>query len=293
MGKGKRGGKREARGERWEGNFYGNSENHKNQCYLRPLFSYICSMKIAKLNDGPEIFYTIQGEGKNMGRPSIFVRSSLCNLHCIWCDTDYTWNWEGTRFAHVKDADPAYQKFRMEEQIVEMTEEEIAAEVLKYPCKNLVLTGGEPLMQQLEWMALMKILWESDNDYFFEVETNGTIKPIPLFNMYIDQYNVSPKLANSHNKESLRLKPEALAYFAESPKSIFKFVLNKEEDFTEVQALIHTYQLAPNRIYLMPEGTSPADLTTKQQWLVELCKQYGFNYTDRLHVHIYGAKRGV
>jgi organic radical activating enzyme len=250
-------------------------------------------MKIAKLNDGPEIFYTIQGEGKNLGRPSIFVRSSLCNLHCIWCDTDYTWNWEGTRFAHVKDADPAYKKFRMEDQIVEMEVSEIAEEVMKYPCKNLVLTGGEPMMQQEDWVKLMEILRSRDENYFFEVETNGTKLPTPAFDKYIDQYNVSPKLANSGNKKSLREKADVYAYFAEKQKAVFKFVQTKEADLEETLALIQQFHIPPHRVYMMPEGTSPASLQAKQQWLVEICKQHGFNYTDRLHVHIYGAKRGV
>lgn len=250
-------------------------------------------MKIAKLHEGPEIFYTIQGEGKNLGRPSIFVRSSLCNLHCIWCDTDYTWNWEGTRFKHVKDAEPGYAKFRMEEQIVEMKVEEIAAEVMKYPCKNLVLTGGEPMMQQEDWVALMELLRDKDESYFFEVETNGTKLPIPAFDQYINQYNVSPKLANSGNKKSLREKADVYAYFAENPKAIFKFVQTKEEDLDETLGLIRQYKIPANRVYLMPEGTSPEALKAKQLWLVEVCKQHGFNYTDRLHVHIYGPKRGV
>jgi organic radical activating enzyme len=250
-------------------------------------------MKIAKLHEGPEIFYTIQGEGKNLGMPSIFVRSSLCNLHCIWCDTDYTWNWEGTRFKHVKDAEVGYAKFRMEEQIVEMEVEEIAAEVMKYPCKNLVLTGGEPMIQQEDWVALMEILRSKDESYFFEVETNGTKLPIPAFDQYINQYNVSPKLANSGNKRSLREKAEVYTYFAENPKAVFKFVQTKEEDLEETLGLIRQYNILANRVYLMPEGTSPEALKAKQLWLVEVCKQHGFNYTDRLHVHIYGPKRGV
>lgn len=250
-------------------------------------------MKIAKLNDGPEIFYTIQGEGKNLGRPSIFVRSSLCNLHCVWCDTDYTWNWEGTRFKHEKDTLSGYKKFKMEEQIVEMSTDEIAAEVMKYPCKNLVLTGGEPMMQQEAWVELMTRLRKEDPGYFFEVETNGTKLPLPAFDQYIDQYNVSPKLANSGNKRSLREKPEVYAYFAKSPKAVFKFVVTKEEDLKEIVALVQSYHIPREHIYLMPEGTSPEALTARQQWLVEVCKKHGFNYTDRLHVHIYGAKRGV
>jgi 7-carboxy-7-deazaguanine synthase len=250
-------------------------------------------MKIAKLNDKPEIFYSIQGEGKNLGRPSIFVRASLCNLHCLWCDTDYTWNWEGTRFRHQHDELPGYQKFKMEEQIVEMSTEELVEEIRQHPCLNLVLTGGEPLMQQQGWVELMQALRNRDAGYGFEVETNGTKLPTEAFDRLIDQYNVSPKLANSGNKRSLREKPEAYAFFAQSPKAHFKFVIQNQSDLEEVQQLIERYALSPENIYLMPEGTSPETLRSRQQWLVEVCKQQGFHYTDRLHVHIYGAKRGV
>jgi organic radical activating enzyme len=82
-------------------------------------------------------------------------------------------------------------------------------------------------------------------------------------------------------------------YFAENPKAVFKFVQTKEEDLEETLGLIRQYKIPANRVYLMPEGTSPEALKAKQLWLVEVCKQHGFNYTDRLHVHIYGPKRGV
>ena len=110
-------------------------------------------MKLARLPDGsPEIFHTLQGEGASLGKPSVFIRSSLCNLHCQWCDTDYTWNWEGTPWKHERDGDPGYAKFRKSEQIIQRTPAEVAACAERFPCRHLVLTGGEPLLQEQEFL---------------------------------------------------------------------------------------------------------------------------------------------
>lgn len=250
-------------------------------------------LKMARLNGRPEIFYSIQGEGKSIGVPSIFVRTSLCNLHCIWCDTDYTWNWVGTRFPHEHDALPGYRKFQKKDWIVECSIREIADEVAAFPCKNVILTGGEPMLQQPALAALMRTLRSISMDYRFEVETNGTLKPSAEFDAGIDQYNVSPKLENSNNSRKLRERPVPLRFFSQSPKANFKFVLAAENDLTEVLALADTYQITAEKIWLMPEATGREALQEKRQWLVEICKQYGFRYSDRLHVQIWGSKKGV
>lgn len=250
-------------------------------------------MKLAKLNGKAEIFHTIQGEGKSLGRPSIFIRTSLCNLHCSWCDTDYTWNWIGTPFKHEKDADPGYEKYSKTEYIVQLSAEEIATELERIDCRNVVLTGGEPLLQQSELVELMHLLRKADQRYRFEVETNGTILPSEAFDELVDQYNVSPKLANSNNPIKLREKPEVYDFFSNNKKAVFKFVVSNTDDLQEVLDLIRKYAISPNHVFLMPEGTSPEKLRAKQQWLIEECKKHNFNYTDRLHIHIYGNKRGV
>lgn len=251
------------------------------------------SLKLARLHAQPEIFYSIQGEGKSTGIPSIFVRTALCNLHCIWCDTDYTWNWVGTRFRHVNDANPGYQKFSKKDWIAECSIAEVAKSVGAYPCKNVILTGGEPMLQQVGLVALMLQLRSESSEYRFEVETNGTLIPNTEFDSAIDQYNVSPKLGNSANPRKLREKPTALRFFAQSPKANFKFVVAEKTDLEEVLALIKTYEIAPEKVWLMPEGTHAKVLAKRRIWLVETCKTFGFRYSDRLHVQIWGAKKGV
>ncbi|MDX2135018.1 MAG: 7-carboxy-7-deazaguanine synthase QueE [Saprospiraceae bacterium] len=250
-------------------------------------------LKLARLHGEPEIFYTIQGEGRNMGRPSVFVRTSLCNLHCVWCDTDYTWNWIGTPFSHVNDADPSYCKFDKKDWLIRCTIAETAGRVAAFPCKNVVLTGGEPMMQQAALAALMDALRSIDATYRFEVETNATYVPIPDFDARVDQYNASPKLENSGNTRRLRERPAALRFFAASPKTGFKFVIAEPSDMEEVLQLISRYDIPPEKVWLMPEGNTRQALSARREWLVEVCKVYGFNYTDRLHVQIWETQKGV
>lgn len=250
-------------------------------------------LKMARLNGSAEVFHSIQGEGKSIGVPSVFVRTSLCNLHCIWCDTDYTWNWRGTRFAHRRDAQPGYRKFDKKAWIVECTASELAAAVAAFPCRNVVLTGGEPMLQQAGLCDLMQCLRQCFGDYRFEVETNGTLVPVPAFDAAIDQYNVSPKLANSNNALRLREKAAALHFFAGSEKANFKFVISEKADLEEVMNLATRYAIASDRIWLMPEGVTAAPLAKRRKWLVEICKSEGFRFSDRLHIQIWGSKKGV
>ncbi len=248
---------------------------------------------MARLDGRPEVFFSIQGEGKSLGVPSIFVRTSRCNLHCIWCDTDYTWNWVGTPFAHVHDVLPDYRKFDKKDWIATCSVELVAEQVAAFPCHNVILTGGEPLLQQPGLVGLMNVLRRRSADYRFETETNGTRLPGAELDAAIDQYNVSPKLENSANPRRLRERPAVLRFFAQSPKANFKFVVAAPGDLTEVLELVDHYSIAPEKVWLMPEGMSPAALAERRLWLVEICKQYNFRYSDRLHVQIWGSKKGV
>lgn len=251
------------------------------------------TLKLAVLNGQPEIFHTLQGEGVSMGVPSIFVRSSLCNLHCTWCDTDYTWNWEGTPWPHENDAKPGYKKFKKADYLTEVTIDDVAEQIRHSPCKNIILTGGEPLLQQEGWSELIQHLRSQDGEYRFEVETNGTQLPTPFMQEAINQWNVSPKLSNSGNAENLRVSEKALNYFSTAPNAWFKFVVQDEQDLAEVQELEQKFTIPRSRILLMPEGRDEDTLHKRRLWLADLCRDNGYRFSDRLHIHLWGSKRGV
>ena len=250
-------------------------------------------MKLARLGNGPEIFHTIQGEGVSAGCPAVFIRASRCNLHCVWCDTDHTWNFEGTPWIHNKDQPDKPSKHNKQAATFEIPPENIAEIVLRHQCPRLVLTGGEPLLQQDDFLRVIELVRPHMPDCFIEVETNGTRIPSPAFAAAVDQFNVSPKLANSGMAEALRIAPDALAFFASSPNAWFKFVITSQDDLEEVRALIKSNALPHSRILLMPEGRTAAELDATAPWLAGQCRDLGFRFSDRLHVRLWGDQRGV
>ena len=241
-------------------------------------------MKISRLANGsPEIFHTLQGEGPSLGAPAVFLRLSLCNLHCIWCDTPYTWNWEKTPWKHQDGV-----KFSKAEQITELTPAEIAPLISHYNCDRLVLTGGEPLLQQKDLIALNHLL---PHIPFIEIETNGTQIPSDALRERVTQFNVSPKLSNSGIDPKLRLNFDALRLLASLPNATFKFVVCNQTDLDEVRTLQAQLKLPSNRIHLMPEGRDPATLQTRSLWLADICRDNGYRLSPRLHVLLWGNER--
>lgn len=232
-------------------------------------------LKVSKKPDGhPEIFFSVQGEGVNIGKPAIFLRLGLCNLKCTWCDTKYTWDWK---------------TYNPKEQLVEMTRENVEEEIMRYGCKYLVATGGEPMIQQSELIPLLEHL--QNRGFFIEVETNGTIIPDQRLLNSVDHWSISPKLQNSGNSRSLREVPECYRLFGRIASSHFKYVIQSEDDFKEVQTLADRYDLVPKRIILMPEAQSREDLLDRSRWLIELCKAEGYMFSTRLHILLWGNER--
>lgn len=238
----------------------------------------------------PEIFHSIQGEGVAAGRPSVFVRLSNCNLHCHWCDTPYTWNFEGTPFAHREDEAGQMAKYPREANRLTWPVERAADAIRAFDCRHLVFTGGEPLLQQPALAALCSLLGPT---YHVEIESNGTTALTAAFDPHVDQLNLSIKLSHSGNAETLRLKPDAIAAYAADPRAWFKFVVAAPEDVQEVVALAEDHAIPAERILLMPEGIDSATLRARMAWLAPLCLARGYRLSDRLHIHLYGDTRGT
>jgi 7-carboxy-7-deazaguanine synthase len=229
-------------------------------------------MKIA------ELFYSIQGEGKLAGVPSVFVRASGCNLRCTWCDTPYaSWNPEGG----------------------EVSIEQIVEGVAAYPSRHVVLTGGEPMIMP-EIGALCSAL--KRRDHHITMETAATVfTPVE-----IDLASLSPKLSNSTPRDrdggrfaaahdQQRINPATIQKFIDAaPDFQLKFVVSEESDLPEITALLDVlHGWSPSDVLLMPEGTDAAKLEAKALWLSEVCKQTGFRYCPRLHIALYGNHRGT
>lgn len=250
-------------------------------------------MKLAKLGDGPEIFHTIQGEGVSVGAPAVFIRASRCNLHCVWCDTDHTWNFQGTPWPHEKDFVSGYTKHLKTDVTYEITPGKAAERILAFPSRRTVITGGEPLLQEEAFSEMIQQILAVQAEHVFEVETNGTRIPSQAFYAAVDQFNVSPKLSNAAMPEALRLNSAALKFFAQSPKAWFKFVVAQPADLEEIQELIATHAIPPQRVLLMPEGRTAEELDLHGPWLAEICRNHGFRFCDRLHIRLWGDTRGV
>ncbi len=272
-------------------------------------------MRLAKMPNGtPEIYSAVQGEGLTMGKPMTFVRLSGCNLHCVWCDTYYTWNFEGTKFDNEHLTAP---KVKMADYQITMTPEEVADYIKKVSRghQSVVFTGGEPLIQQAEIQNVMRIL---GNEWYAELETNGTQLLKPETAMFINQINCSPKLASSGNSKILRHNPKAIRSILESgleENICFKFVVKAEtlqNDMDEIEEWIRSIVLAYDEgsglsegftriatsrlkklIYLMPEGINPDRIREGLKVLNEIAQDEGYKVSPRLQILTYGEKRAV
>lgn len=234
----------------------------------QPVSSQIGTLKLS------EVFYSLQGEGIDVGKPAVFIRTALCNLSCTWCDTKYTWDWS---------------HYDYDREVSEMTIPEIQEQISGFDTKHCVITGGEPLIQQMKLIPLLSNL--KNKDYFVEVETNGTILPSDTVERFVDRWNVSPKLQNSLISNQCREVQSCLEYFACNPKAYIKFVICNHSDIAEVKTLIGKYKLKSQRIILMPEGNSAPEIMEKSKWLAEICLANGYRLSVRLHTLVWSGTR--
>jgi 7-carboxy-7-deazaguanine synthase len=231
---------------------------------------------MARMPSGePEVFASIQGEGASIGVPSTFLRLSICNLRCSWCDTAYTWDW--TRYDRA-------------EQTMQCSVEDVVERVSGLPPRNVVITGGEPLLQREALEPLCVALGAAD--YTIEIETNGTIAPGPLGGV-VTRWNVSPKLRSAGNAGLRTIDAGVLKSFAAQPGAVLKFVISEPADVDEAAAIAAGAGFNAGRVILMPEGRTAADLAAKSGWLAEACTARGFRFSTRLHILLWGDKRGV
>jgi 7-carboxy-7-deazaguanine synthase len=227
-----------------------------------------------------EIFYSIQGEGELTGVPSVFVRTSGCNLRCAWCDTPYaSWNPEGP----------------------EMTLDEIISEVERHPTRYVVLTGGEPMVAKGIRGLASRL---RDSGKHITIETAATVAPEGIA---CDLASLSPKLSNStpeagtiepawiERHEERRLRPDIVRDWIGSYHHQLKFVITNDSQIAEIEDLLGQVgeKVTPERVQLMPEGRTVDELRHKASSLLDLCKRKGYRYCNRLHIELFGNTRGT
>ncbi len=223
-----------------------------------------------------EIFYSIQGEGSLVGVPSVFVRSSGCNLRCTWCDTPYTsWHPEGQ----------------------ENSVEQILAQITEFPATHVVVTGGEPMIAP----GMVELTHElRAAGLHITIETAGTVY-LPVA---CDLMSISPKLSNSipvdreegrwaAQHDRLRIQPDVLQRLLAGYTCQLKFVISSESDLQEVETIRAACRAGAGQVILMPEGVKPEILHERALWLAEVCKRTGYRLSPRLHVDLWGDRRGV
>lgn len=157
--------------------------------------------------------------------------------------------------------------------------------------RSLVISGGEPLLQQMELTLLLKIL--KSLGYWVEIETNGTVKPTEEFLTLVDQINCSPKLSNCGDPRKFRVRNESLAILSGSSKVYFKFVIGSETDLVEVEEYIRDFSMSSDRVYLMPLGMTREELALTTEKTRVLAEKYSLQFSSRRHVELFGTKRGV
>lgn len=224
-----------------------------------------------------EIFYSIQGEGRLVGTPSVFVRTSGCNLRCKWCDTPYTsWRPEGKEWGLGKIIDA----------------------VRKYPTPYVVVTGGEPLLAG-EIEELTRRL--KKKGCLITIETAATI----FKSVVCDLVSMSPKLSNStpwereggrfsQMHEDRRINLPVVQKFIDRYDYQLKFVVEGKKDFAEIQGILRKLtKVDPAKVVIMAQGRTKKELRERAPWIVEMCKARGFRYTPRLQIDLYGNRRAT
>jgi len=229
---------------------------------------------------------TIQGEGPYTGRRAFFLRLGICNLKCTWCDTKYTWDWKN---------------YDYKEELKRMSCEQINDKLSDLGAFSnpglIVISGGEPMLQRHKLVELLTDWTFAYAPPIVQMETAGTVSPSDLGNYFPANYFVvSPKLNNSGNDLSKSIKPEIISEFNElalMDMACFKFVVAADKDVNEVLDFTEKFSISPCDVWLMPNTKKlTKDFSMMDYSTAERAIKYGFNYSDRLHVRIWGGDRG-
>lgn len=236
-----------------------------------------------------EVFSSIQGEGKTMGKPSVFLRLGGCNLMC---------GGQGTQFDNELHNGAKWRCDSIEvwmKAIAKPLNEIFTPQMIRNLTNgfHLIITGGEPLMQQENILALLEYLKEEENlTPFVEIESNGTIMPNERLFKRVNQFNVSPKLSNSGNERSARLNESVLKKLSSHENTQFKYVIAEKEDWSEVlQDFIPIH--GSRQVCLMPAGETQDQLNKTREMVSQICIAEAISYTDRLHIVLWNKKTGV
>ncbi|MGC0379917.1 7-carboxy-7-deazaguanine synthase QueE [Streptomyces sp. SAI-129] len=216
---------------------------------------------------------TFQGEGPSGGHPALFIRLSRCNLSCTKCDTKYTWDW--SQFDPRKEA-------------TKQTVAGLVTWATSSPVELVVITGGEPLIQQAGLVPLVETLLAAGKRV--EFETNGTIAPVRELLVDGIRFNVSPKIASFGMDEAKSVVPAALEAFVASGRAAFKFVASSAGDLDRIAELADSYRLTP--VWVMPEGTTAEAITATTRVLADAVAARHWHLTTRLHVLAFADARG-
>ena len=218
-----------------------------------------------------------QGEGPDLGKPCHFLRLWGCSVQCHWCDTSYTWD---------------TSVFRPEDEAKSMSVDEVRKQVLELVSdsgiRRLVISGGEPMQQA---SSLFEFLDDIPAVQDVEIETSGIISPWPTLPRNVRVYfNVSPKLRHAETKRQYSWAT-LLEYRNRGAR--FKFVVRNEADLDEVAEIQRMVGIRNDLIWIMPLGITKDDVNATLRSIANSVVQRRWNVTTRLHVLLYGSRRGV
>jgi 7-carboxy-7-deazaguanine synthase len=225
-----------------------------------------------------EVFDSLQGEGPAAGRAATFLRLGGCNLACAWCDTPYSW--DGVHYD-------------LRDEIRRRTLDELLAAPFR---RLVILTGGEPLLHATNPALTYLLSHLAGRGHQVHVETNGTRAPIPALDP-VTLFVVSPKLPHARadaNRHDRAIQPEVLRRYADlGERAVLKVVVRDEGDCSLALALATATGFAPDRLWLMPEGTSRRVLMERWPHIASWAAAAGVNACTRLHVLAWGDTRST